>query len=196
MPKSQTRLASTLLVLISGMCAVNACLLPQEDRVLDPPPIKNRPPRIMEELAVRPPDRLITVDGSLGTGGSNCSLDFSFFTEDPDLEDTLSVRFYVDYGPLFPGFVDPEQILLPTGNRIREPVVLHVEVGSPVNTLPLSRLNLAGTHVVEALVYDGRLGAGRKALPRTQPTDGGLPDPSYAVTYAWVVQVVNQCPPP
>jgi hypothetical protein len=147
----------------------------------------------MEELAVRP-DRLITVDGSLGTGGSNCALDFSFFAEDPDLEDTLSVRFYVDY-PAF-GSLDAEQILFPTGNRIREPVVLHVEVGSPVNPVPLSRLNLGGTHVVEALVYDGRLGAGRKALPKTQPTDGGLPDPSYAVTYAWIVQVVNQCPPP
>jgi hypothetical protein len=157
----------------------------------------------MEELTPTPSPRVITVDGTLGT---NCpTIEFQFTAEDPDLLDTLFVRFYVDY-PLFPekglslaAFAPdlPDGIkLLPTGKSIRQPVSFKVNVGNPANRVPLSRLNIPGTHLVEALVYDGTLGLDRLGLPLSQSTDGGPTDNSYVATYPWVVEVVNPCPPP
>src|SRR5215468_7818511 len=85
-------LASTLLPLLWAASALSGCLLSQEDRVLDFPLQRNRPPRIMEELPVMPANRLTVVEGP------DCpELTFEFSAEDPDVDQLLTVRFYVDY---------------------------------------------------------------------------------------------------
>src|SRR5215472_12090665 len=89
-------LASPLLLLCAAVCGLNACLLTQEDRILNIPPQRNRPPRIMEEQPIMPKDslalgRVITIDIDCPT------LQFGFKAEDPDVEQTLRVAWYVDY---------------------------------------------------------------------------------------------------
>ncbi len=180
-------LASTLLLLVAGACALSACLLPQEDRVLNFPPLRNRPPRIMEELELTPKNRVIHVDDCF------VRLEFSFRAEDPDIDDVLFVRWYVDY-PVDEGFVDPEQAISPSGTAIRnESAKLSIDLGGPLS-FPAFRLKQEGTHVVEAILFDGRLGAGRQPQPKSPATDGGVENPSYMVSYAWVVEVTRTCP--
>ena len=176
-------LASALLIPCLGAWALNACVLSQEDRVLNIPPLRNRPPRIMEELPLFPVDRVIRPVG--------CPpLDFSFFAEDPDVNDTLTVRWYVDYPAA--GSIDPDLRLTPNGNTIRDQARQTINLSSPLN-IPASYLQQPGTHVVEALLFDFALGAQRRPLPIDPATDGGIPNPSYVVSYAWVVEVCPTC---
>ncbi len=184
-------LASRLLFLMFGACTLSACLLPQEDRVLNFPPLRNRPPRIMEELGVLPDPRVIAI----GTGCPR--LDFRFRAEDPDVDDTLFVRWYVDYTVL-PFFIpDQEQRLAPSGRPIRnEQGSYSVDLASPSLRAPENLLQVPGTHVVEAILFDGTLfGLQRRPQPRSPAVDGGVENPSYAVSYAWVVQTPTRCPP-
>jgi len=183
-------LASALLLLAVGPCTLGACVLPQEDQVLNFPPLRNRPPRIMEELGVIPEPRLIVVD-------TDCPrLEFSFRAEDPDIQDTLRVRWYIDY-TVFPSFIqDKEQELRPNGNPIRsEQGSYIVDLTSQSLPVPESYLQVIGTHVVEAILFDGSLfGTQRRPQPRTPAVDGGIENPSYAVSYAWVVETTRSCP--
>lgn len=184
------RLASTLLALGCVICALSGCLLPQEDRVLNFPTQRNRPPRIMEELpTLVPADRLITVE-------AGCSkLEFAFNAEDPDVNDPLTVRWYVDY-PRVPFFVpDREQVLAVSGRPQRdEKASLTVDLASGLE-LPLSQLQLPGVHIVEAVLFDYHLGPDRKPIA-ISPPDAEILNPSYATSYAWVVNVSRTCPGP
>ena len=184
-------LASTLLPLLWAASALSGCLLSQEDRVLDFPLQRNRPPRIMEELTtLTPASRLTVVD--------DCRvLTFGFSAEDPDInQDPLTVRWYVDY-PRVPSFAeDNEQFLAPSGRSQRDdPGLLTVNLESPALRPPLNQLQLPGMHIVEALLFDFHVGPDRKPLP-ISGADGGILNPSYAVTYAWVVDMNRTCPVP
>jgi len=185
-------LASTLLLLIGGPCTLGACVLPQEDRVLNFPPLRNRPPRIMEELNVKPDNRVIEIPVNVDP----CPrLEFGFFAEDPDVDDTLNVRWFIDYHVL-QNLGVAEQTLSPSGKPVRDDTGSYTVDLAGALTEPEARLQLVGTHVVEAILFDGRLGPQRKPLPRTPAIDGGVENPSYAVSYAWVVQTMRSCPLP
>jgi hypothetical protein len=143
----------------------------------------------MEELPISPDPRKMAL-----TPGSGCpTLDFSFFAEDPDVNDTLTVRWYVDY-PVA-GSIDPDLRLTPNpnGNTIRDQARLTIDLSSPGLSVPASYLQQPGTHLVEALLFDNALGAQRRPLPFDPGTDGGIPNPSYVVSYAWVVEVCPTC---
>jgi len=188
MVSARARLASTLLALCWAASALSGCLLSQEDRVLDFPAQRNRPPRIMEEL-LRPENRLTVVEQSPG----DCpKLTFEFSAEDPDVNDFLTIRWYVDY-PRSRRFPD-EQTLLPNGKPQRDDRgSLTIDLRSPALELPLNQLQSPGTHFVEAVLYDFHLGQERNPLP-ISGADGGILNPSYAVTYAWVVDMRRTCP--
>jgi hypothetical protein len=172
--------AVALATLLSG------CLVPQEDHILgDLPPRKNQPPQILENL-LTPIDRFVTVQN-----GSNCPLlVFKAPVSDPDVDDRLIYNFYVDAN-LNPGFV--KQATLPNGGKPERPDPAEYDVSFQVP----GPLQQPGEHVVEVLVADGPL-VNRDPQPRVVTLlDGGTAlDPSYAVTYAWVVTVnPGPCPP-
>ncbi len=182
-------LASALLLVPWGACALSACLLSQEDRLLNIPPQRNRPPRIMEEQPITPPpeNRLTLIDTDCRT------LEFRFKAEDPDVDETLRVRWYIDY-PLFTGPA-VEQALNPSGQTVRiDEGMFSVDLSSPSLGFPARSLQQPGTHIVEALLFDGVLDERRLPLPIDPALDGGIPNPSYVVSYAWVVEVLRTCP--
>ena len=177
-----SRHPGVLALLAAGL---GACLIPPDDRILDfPPPAQNRPPRIIENLAQ--PDRRVT----LGTG-TTCLQTFSVQVEDPDVDDPIIARWYVDYDATSnPAPYGQDQRLDNNGKALRdEPATLTLapsSSGSPLAT--------TGAHLVEVLVADGRL-VNREPLPHPSVEDGGL-NPSYAVTYAWLVTVDDGVPCP
>jgi hypothetical protein len=148
----------------------------------------------MEELPIMPKDslalgRVITIDTDCPT------LQFGFTAEDPDIDQTLHVLWYIDY-PQVIGPAQPDQTLIPNGQTVRsEEGSFSVDLASTLGQ-PAQRLQTIGTHVVEALLYDGSLDLQRRPLPLTPATDGGIENPSYVVSYAWVVEVSRTCPPP
>lgn len=165
--------------------ALGACLLPQDDRILDYPPAgRNRPPRIIENLVT--PDRRVVLSNGVG-----CSQTFSIRVEDPDVDDPIIVRWYVDYDATSnPAPFGPDKVLANNGKAIRdEPATLTLAPSSPGN--PLAS---AGAHLLEVLVADWTL-VNREPLPHPSVEDGGV-NPSYAVTYAWLVIVENGGPCP
>src|SRR5262245_57433782 len=166
------RLASTLLAFSCATYVLSGCLLSQEDRVLDFPAQRNRPPRIMEELTITP-NRFTQVQLS-----DPCpELKFEFNAEDPDVDQLLTVRWYIDYPR---GFYPNEQPLLPNGKPQRdERGSLTVNLASSL-TPPLNLLQSSGPHVLEAVLYDFHLGPERNPLP-ISGADGGILNPSYVV---------------
>jgi hypothetical protein len=168
-----------LLLLLAG------CLLPQNDTILqDIPPPVNRPPAILE-AEVQPTPRVFTVDG--GPGCPN--LAFIAPVEDPDVGDTLYYDYYVDSvatsGQVAQGTIPP------SGSAVRaEAATYTVSFASP------GPLQTPGGHFVEVLVADGPLVNG-SPLPRTVslPDGGTRVDPTFAVSYVWLVTVTGgSCP--
>jgi hypothetical protein len=192
MVAARARLASTLLALCWAASALSGCLLSQEDRVLDFPAQRNRPPRIMEELPIDG-NRLTIVEQS----SDPCpTLVFGFSAEDPDVDQDLTVRWYVDYPRVPVSAEDREQVLLANHSRAQRDTQgnLTVDLGGVLN-LPLNQLQLPVTHIVEAVLFDFRIGPDRKPIP-ISGADGGILNPSYAVSYAWVVDMRRTtCPP-
>jgi hypothetical protein len=177
-----TALRAALMLACVG---TGACLLPQDDTILEdiPPPV-NQPPAIVEDGA-QPPTRIFSVDG-----GAGCpDLTFSVPVEDPDLEDTLYFDFYVDStadtGQVAQGTVPP------SGGFIRTELASYTvdfSKSGPVQT--------PGMHLVEVLVADGPLVNG-VPLPRTVslPDGGTRVDPTFSVSYTWLVTVTGgNCP--
>jgi hypothetical protein len=169
------------------LCSVllGGCLLPQDDTILEdiPPPI-NQPPAILEN-EVQPSSRTFAVDG--GTGCPD--LVFSAPVEDPDFEDILYYDYYVDSdattGQVAQGTVPPSGTLVRT--ETASYTVDFADAG-PVQT--------PGTHLVEVLVADGPLVNG-VPQPRTValPDGGTRVDPTFSVSYVWLVTVTGgPCP--
>jgi len=73
-------------------CVASGCLIPQDDTLLvELPQRRNRPPRILENL-VNPPQRITQDFGAAG----RCELEFSVAVEDPDVDDLITVSWYLD----------------------------------------------------------------------------------------------------
>lgn len=161
------------------------CLVPQDDTLLESiPQRRNRPPRIVESQ-VQPPDPIIEDFGA----GDLCELDFSVLVEDPDVDDLITVRWYLDYDDQNPVGPYREFQLANNGEPQRgEPATLRINLraaNSPLST--------PGVHLVEALVADTRL-VGREPVPVGSITlDGGtvIVNPGYVVTHAWFVTTVR-----
>src|SRR5678816_4922006 len=89
---SRRAMASSLL---TGMGVMLGCLVPQDYRFSDdPPPFKNNPVKI--ELPVDPDVTTLTLNNGVG-GGTACVQDFTIFATDPDLNDLITVQWFVDY---------------------------------------------------------------------------------------------------
>ncbi len=171
--------------LLGGALVLPACLLPQEDHVIQPlPPARNQPPRILENL-LQPASRFVTARN----GGDCPNLTFLAPVSDPDVADTLIYNFYVD-PDLYPAFVKQATIINNGQADRSDPASYEFSFATP------GPLQQPGDHVVEVLVSDGAL-VNRDPQPRTITLlDGGTAqDPTYAVTYAWTVTVVaGSCP--
>lgn len=169
-----------LVLLLAGAVALPACLISQEDHIIQPlPPAKNQPPRILEELAS--PARFFT-----SRNGLDCpNLFFSAKVADPDLNDTLFYNFYVD-ADVNPVPVKQSSISNPTGMEIRaDPATYEFSFAT------VGALQQPGEHVVELLLADGALLNGQPQPRLVQQLDGGFEqDPSYAVSYVWNVTIV------
>jgi hypothetical protein len=171
--------------LLAAALALPACLISQEDHIIEPlPPRKNQPPRIVEEL-LQPASRFVTV-----RNGADCpNRTFLAPVSDPDIGDTLIYNFYVDAN-VNPNFVKQATIANNGQADRSDPAIYEVSFAAP------GPLQQPGDHVVEVLVADGAL-VNREPQPRTVVLlDGGTAqDPSYAVTYAWTVTVLaGPCP--
>jgi len=177
--------ARVVVALLGAALVLPACLLPQEDHIIQPlPPPKNQPPRINESL-LQPASRFVTVKN-----GIDCpNLAFLAPVSDPDVTDILIYNFYVD-PDLFPAFVKQATITNNAQADRSDPASYEVSFASP------GSLQQPGDHVVEVLVSDGAL-VNRDPQPRKVTLlDGGTAlDPTYAVTYAWTVTVLaGPCP--
>ncbi|XXF74998.1 hypothetical protein P2318_18165 [Myxococcaceae bacterium GXIMD 01537] len=175
LPPPAMRLLGLMVAAASG-----ACLIPQDDTYLaGVPEQRNRPPRIVESQ-VQPADRIIQ---DFGAGGL-CEVEFSIIVEDPDVDDSISVRWYVDGNPL-----RQETKLTNNGQALRsDRATLRASLRAAN-----SPLAAPGTHLVEAFVADGFTIDREPAPDRTikLPDGGVIYDPVYTATYAWFVSTVQ-----
>jgi hypothetical protein len=162
------------------------CLVPQEDAVLFTP--QNRPPRILENTIQ--PARQSTVGN-----GPNCQVEFSAFVADPDIDDLLTWRWYIDYdpSPQSPNRSPKDEgVLAPSGEERRAQSAKYTLKPQDNPSAPV------GVHVVTLMVFDGHLGTfegpGSEPLPQPVPgTDGEIR--YYSTTFDWVVTVLEEvCP--
>src|SRR5262249_25784843 len=135
-----------VLLLLGGAILLPACLIAQEDHILqDLPEPANLPPRIVESL-VQPANRFVTA-----RNGSDCPiLTFSAPVSDPDVTDHLTYNFYVD-PDLFPPPVKQADIANNGQADRSDPAIYEVSFATP------GPLQQPGDHVVEVLVSDGAL---------------------------------------
>ncbi|KFE70619.1 hypothetical protein [Hyalangium minutum] len=197
MESSRSPLAKGLLALLLrwlGLAWVvgvaGGCLVPQDDTLLEGgiPQRRNRPPRIVENQ-VQPSEPIIN---DFGTGGL-CELDFSVIVEDPDVDDLVTVSWYLDYDSQRPTGFYSEVALANNGQPQRgDRAMLRINLRAAN-----SPLSAPGVHLVEAVVTDTRL-VGREPVPLSQVVlDGGgvIINPGYVVTHAWFVTTVGGgCP--
>lgn len=138
----------------------------------DQPVAVNRPPTILEGL-VQPRGHRV----ELGTA-AGCPINFSVRVEDANVDDAVTVRWYIDY--------DPDTNPQPIGR-----VFTFTNTGTPIRgetaTFPITRMDspgnplaVPGEHLVEALVADG-------PFTNRDPDDGSnVSVPTYP-TYVWLV---------
>ena len=169
---------------------MTGCLLPQPDCCLTPPArVRNQPPQVNADLTDPPPP-------TWTQGPGDCHKTFKVFVTDPDANDFIHVRWFVDFNqnPSQSGFdgitVGQSEFELPFDLTT-----------SSTSTYDLLLRN--GTrHIVEALVTDCREGFNGHAMAVTNrvegDVDGGVaPDPNYLVAVTWFVTVDSakaQCP--
>lgn len=180
-----------------GLVALGAlygagCLLPQEDMLLQTITPTNRSPWIRENR--------VTLNGAAArvlTSGNapTCSLVFEATAEDPDVDDTVRWRYYVDFSDANRA-PELEGTFTNTGTaqRAESPKLTVLDIANS------PRFQI-GTHVVTFMVFDGELGArdGPGSVPPPDIVPGGSDggNPRYSDTVAWVVTVTNsgQCNP-
>jgi hypothetical protein len=163
--RSALRLASALLLVTPQMIA---CLGPQDDTELPPDPIyRNRRPYLVENL-IKP-----TVYVETGTT-TTCFVDLSITVADPDVDDPIYVRWFVDYDSDAETVHEKEQSIASDGNEVRASAATY-RVNPGAVTGPFTD---PGRHLVEAVVADGTI-IGR--LPEA--------DDKYSVTHSWIVNI-------
>ena len=173
----------------AGVVALGAlysmgCVLPQEDTLLQELTRRNRPPWIREDSVKLNGDlpRLV-VSGN----DPECELHFEALVEDPDVDDTVRWRYYVDFSQANPA-PEREGIFTNAGTALR----------APSAKLDVARIAdhprfAEGSHMVTLMVFDGELGAlkGPGSLPPDDPiagvADGG--NPRYSTTVTWMVTI-------
>lgn len=164
-----------------GAILGTGCFLPQEDDPLVPILTPNSPPRILEDQASPPkreqPVRLPNPE--------DCKQVFSAPVEDPDIDDRVTYRWYVDYGPESNPTPEDESYAGNTGTPLRTLATF------TVHAMNHPRVQVAGYHEVLLMVFDGRLlledGPGSKPPDDPVPTiDGGL-NPHFSTTHVWTV---------
>lgn len=159
-------------------------MVPQDERTLQVPPERlNRPPRIIESL-VEPVDRTVVVGG-----GNGCRVDFIASVEDLDVDDLLTVNFYIDYDANSnPSFYGQQRRLTNNGSAVR-PDTANLSID--LSTLGADNPLTVGTHLVEVLVSDGQL-INRSPQPRQLGPDGQT-DNTYVAVWSWLVRVEPGC---
>lgn len=173
---SRRAMASGLLTAVGVMLG---CLVPQDYRFSDdPPPFKNNPVKIV--LPVEPDVTTLTLNNGVG-GGTACVQDFTVQATDPDLNDLITVQWFVDYDKELNPRYFREFPLANLGSPTRPPNTLHMDLNSPGNPLAPQ-----ATHVLEVLVADGQL-INRVPQDKSDDPDAG-PNPSYVDRYVWVVK--------
>ena len=183
--------SAALLALLAWVgLALGGCVIPQDDTLfVGPRNARNRPPRILENQ-VSPQTRIIREFGN-GT----CRQTFEVLATDPDVNDLLSVYWFVDYVP-GQASTDKIDLLSPSDGPERNDRATFVADLTAAN----SKLRAPGLHTVEAVLVDRQFD-----VVKRQPTqeigdnpDGGaaiVVDEGYAVTYAWTVETVTGvCP--
>jgi hypothetical protein len=137
------------------------------------------------ESQVQPPEPIIQDFGAQGL----CELDFSVVVEDLDVDDLLTVRWYLDYDNQNPTGPYREFQLANNGEPQRgDRATLRINLRAAN-----SPLSAPGVHLVEAVVADTRL-VGRDPVPVSRVVlDGGavIINPGYVVTHAWFVTTVH-----
>ena len=167
-----------------GLCvwSVSGCLVPQDADYLNELPFqRNRPPRIVEKQ-VQPSERIIQ-----GYGATLCKLDFSVPVEDPDLGNTLTAYWFIDYDPSQPRGADRVVQIDPKGDKAQRDERATFQ---PIyNSADFNRLNTPGDHIVEVLVADSAM-VGREPQPTIYKLANGedLSDPGYTASYVWFVR--------
>ncbi len=176
---SQWRMAR---VLIGSLTVLGwGCLVPQDDTPLNPPVFRNYAPYFVNSS---PASAYIRTDNCVGT-----SLEFRVNVADPDLDDSVRVRYYVDFPEPNQLVGEKEEQLSNTGSEVRPETVVY----APIVFSAGSALSAARIHTVEAVVFDGTLSPTRTPEPRSVTTDGGV-NPSYLAIVRWVVETEDCAP--
>lgn len=152
----------------------------------------NHPPVILESL-VEPqrPGRGLPLVVKTGVGCPD-TVTFRVRVYDTDVEDPLSVRWFVDYdtSPPFNGYVFDEIESQAVRTAVRnDPAEFVVDLRAGTG------LGEAGFHLVEAMVSDSREFTTREeAFTPPQPGEVGAPSPR--TTYAWFIRTEESasCP--
>jgi hypothetical protein len=166
-------------LLLTSLGVMLGCLVPQDYRFSDdPPPFKNNPVKI--DLPVEPNVTSLTLNNGVG-GGTPCVQDFTITATDPDLNDLITVQWFVDYDPTLNPRYYREFPLPNLGSPTRGPNTLHMDLNAPGNPLAPQ-----ATHVLEVLVGDGQI-INRVPQLKSDDPDAG-PNPSYVDRYVWVVK--------
>lgn len=188
------RVSAAVVALVAGL-SMTACLPPWEVPMIPEEPfVLNRPPRI---IGTPEPKAVFTEIGN----APGCRLDFRVAVADPDIDDTIRVRYYVDYEKDPSTGVELEYVYDNTGTEQRQPAdrpytALLDQVVNPLHA-PTPE---DAPHVVEAVVFDGALNNAREPLGKEVPAgvapDAGFINPSYVVIHRWLVRTVEgqTCP--
>ncbi|MDQ3265983.1 MAG: hypothetical protein M3Y59_20410 [Myxococcota bacterium] len=171
-------------VLLGSLAVLNGgCLVPQDDTLLPDDPIyRNYAPFFVNSS---PASAYIRTDNCVGT-----SLEFRVNVADPDVNDSVRVRYYVDFPTINQGFEFEAPVLSNTGSEVRPETVIYAPV---VNSIGSALNEPSLLHTVEAVVFDGTLSPTRTPEPRAVIPDGGV-NPSYLAIVRWVVETENCAP--
>lgn len=149
----------------------------------------NRPPRIIGTPT--PASAFLQVGNAPG-----CKLDFEVQVADPDIDDTLWVRYYVDYDRNTNPQFRQETQFANTGREERPPLARRFTSNLELVTDPLHAPTAPDDpHVVEAVVFDGSIDFETRE-PATRaafslPDGGVFLEPTFVVIHRWVVQTVD-----
>lgn len=182
-----------VLLCAASVLGGSGCLFPQSDQVLPTlPPVKNRPPRIVDVLPKEQP--LDFISGTVpNSGGLPCdTASFSLVVDDPDLGDTIRSIWFIDKtkdslfyrpNPVQPGTDTRRNVTQPSAAAFR----------SALSSLP------TGTHLVTVYVVDTDFAeivdnsVNAQTRPVVMPDGSEVQDNGYVDQYTWVLNVGPAC---
>ena len=150
-------------------------------------PRRNHYPRIVDGLS-KPEDPVVKLEL-----GSNCKIPgFSAVVEDPDLEDPIRSRWFVDPDVSFSGVSFTAPTLPSSATSVRNTPIVAPQQLFDVG----GKLAEAGQHRLVLVIADGEFGVGIETLPLNIVIhDAGVKDPTYTDRFTWFVTTDrNGCP--